>query len=76
MPDYVNHHLGILKIMTYTVKICRQDVNTTKTAKDVPYFYKAEEPEFKELTTQELNKLYLDAQAIMAHIQCILETKG
>lgn len=63
-------------LFEFTVKICRQTANTTKTAKDVPYFYKAEEPDFKELTTQELNKLYLEAQAIMAHVQMVLETKG
>ena len=76
MPDYVNHHLQVLTIMPYTVKICRQDVNTTKTAKDVPYFYKAEEPDFKELTTQELNHLFLQAQGIEARIQTMLAQRG
>ena len=76
MPDYVNHHLQVLTIMPYTVKICRQDLNTTKTAKDTPFFYKAEEPDFKEMTTDQLNHLYLEAQSIMARIQTMLESKG
>jgi len=66
---------GYLCIMDYTVKICRQTLNTTKTAKEVPYFYKAEEPDFKELTTQELNHLYLNAQEIMARVQTMLEMR-
>ena len=63
-------------VYDFTVKICRQTINTTKTAKDVPYFYKAEEPDFKEMTTDELNHLYLEAQSIMARVQTILEMKG
>lgn len=65
-----------LVIHDFTVKICRQTLNTSKTADKMPYFYKAEEPDFKELTTDQLNKLYLDAQTIMAHVQMVLETKG
>ena len=60
----------------FTVKICRQSLNTKPSAKDTPYFYKVEAPDFKELTTDQLNKLYLDAQEIMAHVQMVLETKG
>jgi len=62
--------------MPYTVKICRQEVNTTKSAKDTPYFYKVEEPDFKELTTDQLNFLYLEAQSIQARIQMMLEQRG
>ena len=65
-----------LVIYDFTVKICRQELNITKTAKDKPYFYKAEEPDFKEMTTDQLNHLYLEAQSIMARIQTMLESKG
>ena len=76
MPDFVNRHLGILKIMPYTVKIVRQELNDPKKYKDAPYKYEIQEPDFKSLSTQELNKLYLDAQAIMAQVQTMLEMKG
>jgi hypothetical protein len=59
--------------MDYTVKICKQTLNTKK---GEAYLYKAEEPDFKELTTQELNKLYLDAQEIEARIQTMLAQRG
>ena len=65
-----------LVIYDFTVKICRQTLNTTKTASTVPYFFKAEEPDFKELTTDQLNKLYLDAQAIESRIQTMLIQRG
>lgn len=74
MPQWLGTK-GYLCIMDYTVKICKQTLNTTKTAKDVPYFYKAEEPDFKELTTDQLNKLYLDARSIMERVQTMLEQK-
>lgn len=57
--------------MDFTVKICRQTLKPKKGN----YVYTAEEPDFKELTTQELNKLYLDAQAIMAQVQVMLERR-
>jgi len=67
---------GRLCIMDFTVKICRQTLNTTKSAKDTPFIYKAEEPDFKECTTDQLNKLYLEAQAIEARIQTMLQQRG
>ena len=63
-------------VHNWTVKICSQAINTKPSAKDIPYFYKAEEPEFKDLTTDELNHLYLEAQSIMARIQTMLQAKG
>lgn len=63
-------------VYDFTVKICRQTLNTTKNAKDNPYFYKAEEPDFKDMTTDQLNHLYLEAQSIMARVQTMLEMKG
>lgn len=64
-----------LIIHDFTVKICRQTLNSSKTADKQPYFYKAEEPDFKELTTDELNHLYLEAQSIMARVQTMLEMR-
>lgn len=62
-----------LIIHDYTVKICRQTLNTKK---GDPYIYKAEDPDFKDLTTQELNHLYLQAQEIEARLQTMLAQRG
>jgi hypothetical protein len=59
----------------FTVKICRQTLNTKASAKDTPYFYKAEEPDFKELTTDQLNHLYEQALKIETRIQTMLEQR-
>ena len=64
-----------LIIFDYTVKICKQTLNTSKSARDTPYFYKAEEPDFKECTTEQLNKLYLDAELIMIQLKKMLEMR-
>ena len=76
MPDYVNRHLGILRPMEYTVKIVHQELNIKPSAKDTPYFYKVETPDFAKLTTEELNHLFLEAQAIEARIQNMLAERG
>lgn len=65
---------GKMILHDFTVRICRQTANTKRTVD--AFSYKAEEPDFKELTTDELNKLYLEAQSIMARIQTMLEMKG
>lgn len=65
-----------LSIHDFTVKICRQTLNSSKTADKQPYFYKAEEPDFKELTTDELNHLYLEALSIEVRLQNMLQMRG
>ena len=61
-----------LRIHTYTVKLCKQVLNTTKTAKDAPYFYyptKLSVDELKELTQDELDHIYSEAQEITSLIE-------
>ena len=61
-----------LRIHTYTVKLCKQVLNTTKTAKDTPYFYyptKLSVDELKELTQDELDHIYSEAQEITSLIE-------
>ena len=56
-----------LYIHEYTVKLCKQVLNTTKTAKDTPYFYyptNLSMDELKELTQDELDHIYKEAQEI------------
>ncbi len=65
-----------LQVYDFTVKICRQVVNTKKSAKDKPYFYNSEEPDFSKLTTDELNHIYLEAQSIEARVQTMLQQRG
>ena len=76
MPDFVNRHLGILKIMPYTVKIVCQELNDPKKYKDAPYKYTVEAVDLSKLTTEELNKMYLEAQAIESQIQMNLQLRG
>ena len=59
-------------IYEYTVKLCKQVLNTTKTAKDTPYFYyptKLSVDEIKELTQDELDHIYKEAQEITSLIE-------
>lgn len=65
-----------MTIYDFTVRVCKQTLNNTKSAKDMPFLYKAQEPNFNELTTDQLNHLYLEAQSIMARVQTMLEMKG
>ena len=61
-----------LYIHDYTVKLCKQVLNTTKTAKDTPYFYyptKLSVDELKELTQDELDHIYSEAQEITSLIE-------
>ena len=61
-----------LYIHNYTVKLCKQVLNTTKTAKDAPYFYyptKLSVDELKELTQDELDHIYKEAQEITSLIE-------
>lgn len=62
-------------IQNFTVKVCRQSLSTKSTAKDNPYLYKAEEPNFSKLTTDELNHLYLSAMEIAARLQNMLDQR-
>ena len=64
-------------IFDYTVLIAKQSLNTTKTAKDKPFFYdKPESLDLRQLTNQELNKLYLEAQSVYTQIQEVLTERG
>ena len=59
-------------IHNYTVKLCKQVLNTTKSAKDTPYFYyptKLSVDELKELTQDELDHIYKGAQEITSLIE-------
>ena len=59
-------------IHDYTVKLCKQVLNTTKTAKDTPYFYyptKLSMDDLKELTQDELDHIYSEAQEITSLIE-------
>ena len=59
-------------IHDYTVKLCKQVLNTTKTAKDTPYFYyptKLSMDDLKELTQDELDHIYSESQEITSIIE-------
>ena len=61
-----------LYIHEYTVKLCKQVLHTTKTAKDTPYFYyptKLSVDELKGLTQDELDHIYKEAQEITTLIE-------
>jgi len=63
-------------IHDYTVILAKQTLNTTKTAKDHPLFYDKTDVDLRNLTNQELNKLYLEAQSIYTQLQEILQQRG
>ena len=63
-------------IHDYTVILAKQTLNTTKTAKDNPYFYDKKDIDLRELTNQELNKLYLEAQSIETQLQTVMLSRG
>ena len=59
-------------IHNYTVKLCKQVLNTTESAKDIPYFYyptKLSVDELKGLTQDELDHIYSEAQEITSLIE-------
>ena len=63
-------------IHPYTVILAKQQLNVTKTAKDHPYFYDKTDVDLRKLTNQELNKLYLEAQAIYTQLGEVLSERG
>ena len=67
-----------LYIRPYKVLIMRQKPIKDKRLKTAvyPYDYSREEIDFKTLSTDELNHLYLEAQAIEAQIQNMLAERG
>ncbi len=73
-PD--GNWLGSTKVHDYTVIFARQILNYTESAKDEPYFYEKTGVDLRQLTNQELNKLYLEAQAIYTQIQEVLMERG
>lgn len=67
-----------LYIRPYTVLIMRQKPIRDKRLKTAlyPCDYSREEIDFKQLTVDELNNLYLEAQEIEARIQTMLAQRG
>ena len=59
-------------IYEYTVKLCKQVLNTTESAKDIPYFYyptNLSAYEIKQLTQDELDHIYKETQEITMLIE-------
>ena len=67
-----------LYIRPYTVLVMRQKPIKDKRLKNsvYPYDYSREEIDFKALSTEDLNHLYLQAQEIEAQIQTMLSQRG